>query len=82
MRYAITHKNESTWIAQRNGRTKDGDDKTQVAVLKMFAMSSDKPFADNLAEMNISLHGSEMPFAVREYWFGHSDLKSILSHKR
>lgn len=54
MRYAITHKNESTWIAQRNGRTKDGDDKTQVAVLKMFAMSSDKPFADNLAEMNIT----------------------------
>ena len=54
MRYAITHKNESTWIAQRNGRTKDGDDKTQVAVLKMFAMSSDKPFADNLAEMNIA----------------------------
>ena len=54
MRYAITHKNESTWIAQRNGRTKDGDDKTQVAVVKMLAMSSDKPFADNLAEMNIA----------------------------
>ena len=54
MRYAITHKNESTWIAQRNGRTKDGDDKTQVAVLKMFAMSSSRPFAENLAEMNIA----------------------------
>ena len=54
MRYAITHKNESTWIAQRNGRTKDGDDKMQVAVIKMLAMSSDKPFADNLAEMNIA----------------------------
>ena len=54
MRYAITHKNESTWIAQRNGRTKDGDDKTQVAVLKMLAMSSSRPFAENLAEMNIA----------------------------
>lgn len=53
MRYAITQKNESTWIAQRNGRTKDGDDKTQVAILKMFAMSGSKEFVDNLAEMNI-----------------------------
>lgn len=55
MRYAILHKNESTWIAQRNGRTKDGDDKTQVALLKMFAMSSPKPFVDNLKEMNIAI---------------------------
>lgn len=54
MRYAITEKGESTWIAQRNGRTKDGDDKTDPAVLKMFAMSSDEPFVDNLAALNIT----------------------------
>lgn len=53
MRYAITRKKESTWIAQRSGRTKDGNDKTQVAVLKMLAMGSSKEFVDNLAEMNI-----------------------------
>ena len=54
MRYAITEKHQSTWIAQRNGRTKDGADKTEIAVLKMFAMSSQKPFAENLAELNIT----------------------------
>ena len=54
MRYAITEKRESTWIAQRNGRTKDGIDKTEIAVLKMFAMSSKKPFVENLEELNIT----------------------------
>jgi hypothetical protein len=54
MRYTITEKHQSTWIAQRNGRTKDGKDKTEVAVLKMFAMSSKKPFAENLGELNIA----------------------------
>ena len=39
MRYAVTEKQQSVWIAQRNGRTKDGDDKTDMAVLKMFAFS-------------------------------------------
>jgi len=54
MRYAITEKHQSTWIAQRNGRTKDGADKTEIAVLKMFAMSSPKPFVENLEELNIT----------------------------
>jgi len=54
MRYAITEKRCSTWIAQRNGRTKDGYDKTEIGVLKMFAMSSKKDFVDNLDELNIT----------------------------
>ncbi len=54
MRHAITEKHQSTWIAQRNGRTKDGNDKTEVAVLKMFAMSSKKSFVENLEELNIT----------------------------
>jgi hypothetical protein len=54
MRYAITEKHQSTWIAQRNGRTKDGFDKTEIAVLKMFAMSSKKPFIENLGDLNIT----------------------------
>lgn len=54
MRYAITQKKESTWIAQRNGRTKNGNDKTDDAVLKMFAMSSKAPFVENMAELNIT----------------------------
>jgi hypothetical protein len=54
MRYAIQEKKQSVWIAQRNGRTKNGDDKTEMAVLKMFSLSSQKPFVDNLLELNIT----------------------------
>lgn len=54
IRYAITEKKVSTWIAQRNGRTKDGSDRTESAVLKMFAMSSKKDFVKNLSELNIT----------------------------
>lgn len=54
MRYAITEKKQSVWIAQRNGRTKNGDDRTEVGVLKMFSLSSDKPFFENMKELNIT----------------------------
>lgn len=53
MRYVVSEKNSSVWIAQRNGRTKNGDDKTEVALLKMLAMSSDKGFVDNMSELRI-----------------------------
>lgn len=54
MRHVINDKKESVWIAQRNGRTKDGDDKTELGVLKMFSLSSDKDFLENLSELNIT----------------------------
>ena len=54
MRYAITQKHQSTWIAQRNGRAKNGFDNTEIAVLKMFAMSSSTDFVSNLMELNIA----------------------------
>ncbi|MDR0604971.1 MAG: acyltransferase [Bacteroidales bacterium] len=54
MRYAITQKHQSTWIAQRNGRAKNGFDATEVGVLKMFAMSSSADFVSNLMELNIT----------------------------
>lgn len=44
----------SCWIAQRNGRTKDGIDKTSQALVKMMAMSgSRKDPVDNYASLNI-----------------------------
>src|SRR5574344_614621 len=54
IRHVINDKKRPVWIAQRNGRTKNGDDKTEAAVLKMFAMSSDEPFVDNLDNLNIT----------------------------
>ena len=38
--YAVTEKKENIWIAQREGRAKDSNDRTQDAVLKMLAMGS------------------------------------------
>lgn len=38
----LTRENRSVWIAQREGRTKDGNDETQQGVLKMLAMASDE----------------------------------------
>ncbi len=45
--YAVTTKKENIWIAQRQGRAKDSDDRTQDSVLKMLAMGGD------LSELNI-----------------------------
>lgn len=53
IRYALLQKKQSIWIAQRNGRTKNGCDKTDVGVLKMLAMSSSADFVRNMAELNI-----------------------------
>lgn len=44
--YAVNEKNENVWIAQREGRAKDSDDRTQDSVLKMFAMGY-TPSGDN-----------------------------------
>ena len=45
--FAVTKKQENIWIAQREGRAKDSDDRTAEAVLKMLAMGGD------LKELNI-----------------------------
>ena len=45
--FAVTQKKENIWLAQREGRAKDSDDRTQEAVLKMLAMGGD------LRELNI-----------------------------
>ena len=45
--FAVTQKRENIWIAQREGRAKDSDDRTQESVLKMLAMGGE------LRELNI-----------------------------
>jgi hypothetical protein len=53
IRQSITEDNISVWIAQREGRTKDGFDKTQISVLKMLNMSNKKGFSEGFNELNI-----------------------------
>ncbi|WP_418264204.1 1-acyl-sn-glycerol-3-phosphate acyltransferase [Flavobacterium faecale] len=40
--HLLTHESRSVWIAQREGRTKDGNDATNPGILKMLAMGSDE----------------------------------------
>jgi hypothetical protein len=54
IRQSITKQNDSIWIAQRNGRTKDGHDLTQTGVLKMFSQSGTKNFVDCFCELNLA----------------------------
>ncbi len=51
--FAITQKHESVWIAQREGRAKDSDDRTQESLIKMLSIAGDGDFLDNLKEINL-----------------------------
>lgn len=62
IRYAICEKRQSVWIAQRGGRTKDGVDVTDPAVLKMFLMSSSLDPVDALCELHLA------PMAISYEW--------------
>jgi hypothetical protein len=53
MHYAISEKNENVWIAQREGRAKDSNDRTQEAVLKMMAIGGEGDIVDRLADLHI-----------------------------
>ncbi|MDE5709765.1 acyltransferase [Bacteroides sp.] len=54
MHYTIAEKKQSIWIAQREGRAKDSNDRTQDSVLKMLAMGGEGDVIDRLMEMNIA----------------------------
>ena len=51
--FAVTQKHENVWIAQREGRAKDSNDRTQDSVLKMLAMGGEGDIIDRLQELNI-----------------------------
>lgn len=52
--HSIRQDGQSIWIAQAEGRAKDGDDRTDSAILKMFHMScKDEPFAELVKALNI-----------------------------
>jgi hypothetical protein len=48
----VTARNRSVWIAQREGRTKDGNDETP-GVLKMLGMGSDENLMDYFKKVKI-----------------------------
>ena len=55
IRFVIEQKKAPVWLAQREGRAKDSDDRTQKSVLKMLAMSGpdDMPLSERLQSLHI-----------------------------
>ena len=53
IRLSITSGTASIWVAQKEGRAKNGIDKTEQGLLKMFDMSGEKGFEENFKELNI-----------------------------
>jgi len=51
----VANRQQNIWIAQREGRAKDGIDKTNSALISMLLLNRDKqiPIADYLAVLNI-----------------------------
>lgn len=71
IRYTLTQKKESVWIAQRNGRTKNGIDRTDQGIIKMFGMSRTDDKIEALAELNI------VPIAISYEWEPCDILKTL-----
>lgn len=53
IRETVTSGTASVWIAQRQGRTKDGIDTTEQGLLKMLDMSGTGDFVQNFMELHI-----------------------------
>lgn len=51
--FAVNEKNENLWIAQREGRAKDSNDRTQESVIKMLAMGGEGDVIDRLQHLRI-----------------------------
>lgn len=53
IRQTITSGKSSIWIAQKQGRSKNGIDMTEQGLLKMLDMSGEKTFVENYVDLNI-----------------------------
>jgi hypothetical protein len=65
IRYSLHQDGQSIWIAQREGRAKDGRDVTEPAIIKMLTMSRNKkkePFAELIEQLAI------VPVAISYEW--------------
>lgn len=71
IRYVLTQKGQSLWIAQRNGRTKDGCDQTDQGIIKMFCMSCPDDKIRALSELHI------IPVSVSYEWESCDVLKAL-----
>lgn len=71
IRTTLRQKGQSIWIAQRNGRTKDGVDRTDQGIVRMFSMSGTSDAVKSLADLNI------VPVSISYEWEPCDVLKAI-----
>lgn len=71
IRFVITEKHQSVWIAQRNGRTKDGLDHTEQGLIRMFSSSFPSDKIKALADLNI------VPVSISYEWETCDILKTL-----
>lgn len=53
MNLVINEKHDNIWIAQREGRAKDSDDRTQESIVKMMAMGGEGSVTERLQQLHI-----------------------------
>lgn len=53
MHFAIKEKNENIWIAQREGRAKDSNDRTQKSILQMMSMGGEGSIIERLKQLHL-----------------------------
>ncbi|GHV50692.1 hypothetical protein FACS1894181_11570 [Bacteroidia bacterium] len=71
IRHTLLEKRESVWIAQSNGRTKNGLDTTEPGIIKMFYMSNPGKPAKALGELNI------VPISISYQWETCGEMKAF-----
>lgn len=76
IRNVIEEGRDSIWIAQKEGRSKNGDDRTQHSLLKMFRMSGPKDFIENFRQLHI------VPVSISYEWEPCDDLKTDELYQR
>ena len=53
MHFVVGTKHDNVWIAQREGRAKDSNDRTQPSILKMMAMGGEGTVVERLKQLHI-----------------------------
>lgn len=71
IRHTLSCRRQSVWIAQRNGRTKDGVDRTEPGLIRMFTSSMPGDKVKALADLNI------VPVSVSYEWETCDILKTL-----
>lgn len=76
IRDSVAGRGQSVWIAQRNGRTKDGIDRTDQGIINMFRASGTGDMAGSIAGLNI------VPVSVSYEWEPCDILKTVELYAR